>query len=108
MTCNNYQQLALRTAKSIKTKDLINEGALGLCGEAGEVADLVKKHLFQGHPLDMNKIFDELGDVCWYIAILAHGLDVNLDDVFRGNIQKLKRRYPDGFEAERSMFRDEA
>lgn len=108
MTGNEYQKQALRTANSILATDLINNGALGLCGEAGEVADLVKKHLFQGHTLDRDKLIDELSDVCWYIAILAYGLDVPLDDILEHNIAKLRRRYPAGFEAERSMFRGEA
>ena len=86
MQANDYQKEALRTASSIKEEDLILNGALGLNGEAGEVADILKKHLFQGHELDKEKLIDELGDVCWYIAILAKGLNVELDEVLLHNV----------------------
>lgn len=105
MKINEYQKLALRTASSINSEDLIHNGALGLCGESGEVADVVKKWKFQGHDLDKQKIIKELGDVCWYIAIMAEGLGVDLETVMQLNIEKLRSRYPEGFEAEKSIFR---
>lgn len=105
-TANDYQKAALRTANK-ETKDLILNGALGLCGESGEVADIIKKHLFQGHELDKEKIIKELGDVCWYIAITAHGLGVDLETVMKKNIEKLIKRYPDGFETSKSINREE-
>ena len=80
-------------------------GALGLCGEAGEFADLVKKHLYQGHPLDRGHLKKELGDVAWYLAISAEALDLSLSEVLQANIDKLKARYPEGFAAERSRRR---
>ena len=86
---------------------MLTNGALGLCGEAGEVGDLVKKHLFQGHELNREKIIDELGDVAWYIAETAYALGVDLETVLAGNIEKLKKRYPEGFSAERSIHREE-
>ncbi len=107
MKINEYQQLALRTASTLSKKDLVLNGALGLCGESGEVADIVKKNLFQGHDLDTSKIINELGDVCWYIAILAEGLGVDLETVMQCNVNKLKRRYPDGFSSENSVNRKE-
>jgi NTP pyrophosphatase (non-canonical NTP hydrolase) len=73
MEINEYRRLALRTSDYQTILDLLVNGALGLCGEAGEVVDLIKKHCFQGHELDVNKLIIELGDVCWYIAILAKG-----------------------------------
>lgn len=105
MKVNEYQQAALRTASSMKPEDLILNGALGLCGESGEVADVVKKHKFQGHDLDKQKIIKELGDVCWYIAITAEGLGVDLETVMQLNINKLRYRYPEGFEADKSINR---
>lgn len=106
MKINEYQELALRTAN--KTGDaLIVNGALGLCGESGEVADHIKKTFFQGHILDKAKIVEELGDVAWYIAVMAHAIDVDLETVLTNNIEKLKRRYPDGFSEERSVNRTE-
>jgi len=105
MEINDYQKAALRTANSDKSKDLILNGVLGLCGETGEVADHIKKHLFQGHELDKDQMINELGDVCWYIAILAKGLNVDLETVMKKNIDKLMKRYPNGFEKERSLHR---
>ena len=107
MQANDYQKEALRTASSIKEEDLILNGALGLNGESGEVADIIKKYMFQGHELDKEKLIDELGDVCWYIAILAKGIDVKLEEVLNHNIEKLRKRYPGGFEVEKSIYRDE-
>lgn len=108
MQANDYQKEALRTASSIKEEDLILNGALGLAGESGEVADIIKKYMFQGHELDKEKLIDELGDVCWYIAILAKGLNVELDEVLLHNVEKLRTRYPKGFDTQKSINRDEA
>lgn len=105
MEINQYQQLALRTANSENSKDLILNGILGLCGETGEVSDHIKKSLFQGHVFDKEKVINELGDVCWYVAILAKGLDIDLETVMNLNIEKLKDRYPDGFKVENSIHR---
>jgi NTP pyrophosphatase (non-canonical NTP hydrolase) len=80
---------------------------MGLNGEAGECIDLLKKHLFQGHKLDKDKLTEELGDVLWYCAELACGLSVTLEEVAQRNIEKLKKRYPEGFDAERSINREE-
>jgi NTP pyrophosphatase (non-canonical NTP hydrolase) len=107
MTINEYQKLALRTSNHQRTFDLLVNGALGLCGEAGEVVDLIKKHCFQGHELDVSKIIIELGDVCWYIAALAHALNVDLETIMIRNIDKLKKRYPNGFSFEDSIHRAE-
>lgn len=105
MKINEYQKAAMRTASTTNSKDLILNGSLGLCGESGEVADVVKKHLFQGHELNRDKIIKELGDVCWYIAITAEGLGVDLETVMQINIEKLMKRYPEGFEANKSINR---
>lgn len=105
-TPNEYQKLALRTATNVDDKDLcIQEGALGLSGEAGEVADLIKKWMFQGHDMDKEKLIRELGDVCWYISLIALGVGGSLEEILKTNIDKLKDRYPDGFDPKRSKFR---
>lgn len=104
-TPNDYQIAALRTANTYDPKDLILNGILGLCGETGEVSDLLKKHLFQGHALDRNEVIKELGDICWYLAITAQGIGVNLETVMKVNIEKLKKRYPNGFDVEKSINR---
>lgn len=108
MTPNEYQKLCMRTAGDTENARLIINGAMGLCGESGEVIDLIKKCCFQGHVLDYDKIAEELGDVLWYAAILCEGLGVDMERVMRRNIRKLKKRYPNGFEAERSVNRGDA
>ncbi len=90
--------------ESTERETLIN-GVMGLCGESGEVIDLVKKHISHGHPLDKEKLINELGDVAWYLAELATVLGVDLDTILERNIVKLKLRYPDGFSSERSINR---
>lgn len=106
MKINEYQELALRTASTSTDASLLLNGSLGLCGESGEVADIVKKHLFQGHELDKEHIAKELGDICWYIAITAHSIGFDLETVMKMNIDKSKARYPEGFSIENSLNRD--
>jgi NTP pyrophosphatase (non-canonical NTP hydrolase) len=108
MTPNEYQKLAMTTLNpNLSRQDVLLNGVMGLCGEAGEAIDLVKKHLHQGHPLDREKLIKELGDVAWYLAETAWALDVPLEEVLEGNIQKLRSRYPEGFATERSLRREE-
>ena len=108
MNINEYQKLAMRTLNpELNKKDVLINGVMGLCGEAGEVIDIVKKHLAQGHELNREQLIKELGDVAWYLAETATALDGSLEDVLRKNIEKLERRYPDGFEKERSVNRQE-
>ena len=106
MTINEYQELAMATLNpALSEKDVLINGVMGLCGESGEVIDIVKKWLAQGHELDKEHIVDELGDVAWYIAEIAHVLGVTLEDVLEKNISKLKTRYPDGFKEKDSLER---
>ena len=109
MTINEYQAAALRTAQMDKfaASDLLLNSALGLCGESGEVADLVKKHLFQGHDLDFEHIAKELGDIAWYLAVGAYSIGYDLETILQMNVNKLKARYPDGFSTDRSLHRAE-
>ncbi len=106
MEINEYQRLAMRTVnqKLDKNSVLIN-GVMGLCGESGEAIDIVKKWFAQGHDLDREHLIKELGDIAWYLAETATALDVSLEEVFRGNIEKLQKRYPEGFDAEKSINR---
>ena len=108
MTINEYQAAALRTAQTDKLSKsaLLLNSALGLCGESGEVADLVKKHLFQGHDLDFDHIAKELGDIAWYLAVGAYSICYDLETILQMNVDKLKARYPDGFSTDRSLHRD--
>lgn len=103
MNANEYQRKAMRTATH-KCYDLAN-AALGLTGEAGEVADIIKKHLYQGHDLYPSEVIEELGDVLWYVALMADYFNVTLGFVMQQNITKLKARYPEGFDPARSVNR---
>ena len=106
LTANEYQQKAMTTLNPALTKhDILLNGVMGLCGESGEVIDIVKKHLHQGHELDKNKLAKELGDVAWYLAETAYALDLPLEEVLRGNLEKLKKRYPAGFDTDKSINR---
>ena len=108
MTGTEYQKLAMRTNKPETTQEQnLISGCLGLAGEAGEVCDIVKKYMFQGHNLETQKIVDELSDVLWYVTLTAQGIGCDLDSIMEHNINKLKKRYPNGFEAERSINRTE-
>lgn len=106
MTIKEYQTAAQRTSNTDLTngEHLIN-GALGLCGEAGEVADLVKKAYMQGHSIDRQHIAKEIGDCCWYIVEAAVAIGYDLEEIMQMNIDKLKARYPDGFDPNKSMHR---
>ena len=108
MTINEYQQLAMTTLNpELSEKDVLINGVMGLCGESGEAIDLVKKWLAQGNELDKEKLAKELGDICWYLAETATAIGYDLEDIMAANIEKLKKRYPQGFEAQRSINRTE-
>ena len=107
MNFNEYQKLAQRTSsKKISTIDKVLNGVMGLNGEAGECIDIFKKYFFQGHELDKEKLIDELGDVLWYIAETCTGIGITMEEVAVRNIEKLRKRYPHGFETERSINRN--
>ena len=107
MTINEFQKLAMTTLNpELSQKDVLINGVMGLCGESAEAIDIVKKWLAQGHDLDREKLAKELGDICWYLAETATALDLSLEDIMAANIEKLKRRYPDGFDARRSIHRE--
>ena len=107
MTINEYQKRAMHTLNpALSRQEVLMDSALGLCGESGEVADLLKKHLMQGHPFDREKFARELGDVAWYLAEAATALDMELEEILQMNIEKLKKRYPEGFNVEKSIHRE--
>lgn len=113
MNANDYQRLAARTlidapdAEYTAAEIMLVWNALGVAGEAGEVADLIKKAVFHRHPLNRDALIKELGDVLWYVAALCTKLDIGLDDVMVLNIEKLRARYPAGYSSERSRERYE-
>lgn len=107
MTINEYQQRAMATLNpKLTERDVLINSVMGLCGESGEAIDIVKKWLAQGHPLDREHLSGELGDVAWYLAEAATALGMPLEDILRANLEKLERRYPDGFSTERSVVRE--
>ncbi len=106
MTINEYQKLAMTTKNPAMTGDaLLINSVMGLCGEAGEAIDIVKKWFAQGHELDKEHLAKELGDIAWYLAEAATALDIPLEDILQANIEKLKKRYPEGFQTEKSVAR---
>lgn len=111
MNATDYQQQAARTlidAPGFEISDtdmMLVWNALGLAGEAGEVAEAVKKGILHQHGLDRDKMAKELGDVCWYLAALCTKLGLDLGEVMAANIEKLKTRYPDGFKSADSVAR---
>lgn len=132
MTINEYQKKALRTEapkdvytargdvlrafvmsrRGIKLQEMpglirLLEGVMGMCGEAGEASDVVKKIIFQGHPMDREHLAFELGDVAWYLALAADAIGYDLETIMKMNIEKLQARYPDGFEVDKSVHRKE-
>jgi len=103
---NEYQELAMRTLNpSLSKRDVLINSVMGLCGESGEAIDIVKKWMAHGHELDREHLAKELGDIAWYLAEAAFALDIPLEDVLQANIDKLKKRYPEGFDTARSVTR---
>lgn len=106
ITFNEYQKLAARTAGAGGEGDRrLIISALGLAGEAGEFANIVKKLTAHGHQISPDILADELGDVLWYIAEAASTCGLSLGEIAQQNVEKLRQRYPDGFSEERSRNR---
>ena len=102
---DDYQREALRTAGDANATDWLFEKLLGLSEEVGEVLGKVKKAEFHGRTTDFEGIKKELGDVLWYVACIAHWYGFDLSAVASANVEKLRKRYPDGFSIERSVNR---
>ncbi len=102
----SYQEKATRTLNYTgSSKSVMTNMCLGLAGESGELIDHIKNHVFHEHEIDREYVKAELGDIMWYVACLADVLEISLDDVSIGNIEKLEARYPTGFSEERSKNR---
>lgn len=107
MNMNEYQKLAARTINNELTSEEQEFHALfGMVGEIGEIHSVYQK-MFQGHSLEPAHLQKELGDLMWFIAEYCTSYGWNLEDVARMNIDKLKARYPDGFEVDKSLHRKE-
>ena len=111
MTANDFQMEAMKTASGLPGGDdmelLLLRGLMGITGDAGKAVDILKKSMFQGRELDRNHLALELGDVAYYVAVAAFGLGYTLDEILSMNVEKVRRRYPDGFDPERSRERKE-
>ena len=104
---NDFQKLSERTLdQGLSNEMALANYGMGLTGEAGEVADLLKKGLFHGHELNYGKLKEELGDVMFYIAALATTAGLTLEEVAWANVEKLRKRYPQGFSEDRSRNRE--
>ena len=109
MNLDDYQQAAARTMNPALARERrLMDAAAGLAEEAGEVMGQVRKAIYVGHPLERERMVKELGDALWCIAALATTLEVSLEEVAATNLEKLRRRFPDGFSAEASQRRAEA
>ena len=108
LTMNAYQSSAMRTRAEYRLqRDQLINAALGLAGESGEFCDVIKKYLHHGHDLGREKLVKELGDILWYVAEACDALDIGMEEVAQRNIEKLRARYPAGFDTERSINKDE-
>ena len=106
MKINEYQELAMTTLNpKLSKREVLINSVMGLCGESGEAIDIVKKWMAQGHELDRERLAKELGDIAWYLAEAATALDIPLEEILKANIEKLKKRYPEGFETRCSVTR---
>lgn len=113
VNADDYQKQAARTLiakpdKQYTTYELMLVwNAIGLAGEAGEVAEHIKKGVFHQHGVDVDKMKKELGDVLWYVAALCTKMGISMDEVMALNVAKLKERYPDGYSPADSRNRKE-
>ena len=121
MTGSEYQKLAMRTNDKKSNDRLFEMSAsihqeckdfggilntcLGLSGEVGEFNDMIKKWVFHEKDLDIEHAKKEAGDICWYLAMLCESFGWSLDEIMQMNVDKLKTRYPEGFDIERANHR---
>ena len=107
MKINEYQRLAARTMNlDLSPKEQYMHALHGMVGEIGEINSIYQK-IYQGHSIDLEHLEKELGDLMWFIAEFCTAHNWRLDDICEMNIQKLRDRYPDGFESDRSLHRAE-
>ena len=116
MNSKEYIEQAKRTesvnfsdiAKRLNTPKMMRllHGAMGVSTEAGELLDAIKKHVYYGKPLDEVNIFEEIGDLFWYLAILSDELGFDFEKIMAKNIDKLQARYKDKFSEESAINRN--
>ncbi len=100
----NYDEIISRLSSPRMVRCL--HAAMGLSTESGELLDAIKKHVYYGAQLDTTNLFEELGDLFWYMAILADELDFDFEKVMQKNIEKLKVRYGNAFDAQKAKSRE--
>lgn len=107
MTLNEYQKAAARTiAANMDKADQYQHALHGMVGEIGEIHSIYQK-AYQGHKIDGEHLMKEVGDLMWFIAEYCTAHEWDMDDIAQLNIDKLKARYPEGFEVEKSLHRKE-
>ena len=108
MDIKEYQEKAERTVNNdLQIDEQLSNLCMGLAGESGEVIDYIKKGLYHGHKLEINKIIEELGDVMWYITNISSYFSISMNKILEEKIRKLEERYPDGFSELNSINRKE-
>ena len=124
MTGKEYVALAMRTNDGFNKERLVKaleygkefksdmsgilNACLGLSGEVGEFNDMIKKTVFHEKELNVDHAKKELGDIMWYVAMMCYSFGWDLDEIMQLNIDKLKARYPEGFDIARANNRDAA
>ncbi|HEY8174785.1 MAG TPA: nucleoside triphosphate pyrophosphohydrolase family protein [Gemmatimonadaceae bacterium] len=106
MTLDEYQTAAARTTNTkLSDGERLFDAAAGLAEESGEILGLVRKHVFQSHPLARDRLQTELGDALWCLAITAQSAGMTLEQIAAANMAKLRTRYPEGYSDSASQDR---
>ena len=106
MEIREFQRVSTRTLnKELSKEQQVSNMIFGSNGELGEVTDILKKHLYQGHRIDKQHLAEEIGDTLFYIVNLCTLYNLDIEDILQGNVDKLKKRFPNGFESNRSINR---
>ena len=106
MNIRDFQTLSVRTMNKELTKEqAISNMIFGANGELGEVTDILKKYLYQGHRINKQHLSEEIGDTLFYIVNLCTLFNLDVEDILQGNVDKLRKRFPNGFEVDRSINR---
>ena len=101
-----FQEEALRSMRSdLPYEAICSNMCMGLAGETGETVDIFKKHIYQGKDLDINDVIEEVGDILWYIANLCNVNKITMKECMESNVEKLRKRYPNGFSIKDALER---
>lgn len=107
MTLEEYKIDCLRTLpKNLYRGEQLLQGLVGATTETAEALDIHKKTMWQDHPFERDRLLSELGDAMFYISIAVDALDSSVEEIMTMNVEKRKKRYPNGFESSRSLNRD--